>query len=93
MTSFVVTALVAAGLMVTPSEPLPDAGVYAPQTEVAQARGACDRAVEQALEMTGGELLSVQPARNGKPICRVTVLVVKANGRPKKIRLRIPMDF
>jgi len=93
MTSFVVTALVAAGLMVTPSEPLPDVAVYAPQTEVAQARGACDRAVEQALEMTGGELLSVQPARNGKPICRVTVLVVKANGRPKKIRLRIPMDF
>lgn len=93
MTSFVVTALVAAGLMVTPSEPLPDADVYAPHAEVAQARGACDRAVEQAIEMTGGELLSVQPARNGKPICRVTVLVVKANGRPKKIRLRIPMDF
>jgi hypothetical protein len=58
-----------------------------------EVRGACDRAVEQALAMTGGELLSVQPARNGKPICRVTVLVVKPNGRPKKIRLRIPMDY
>jgi hypothetical protein len=93
MTSFVVTALVAAGLMVTPSEPPPAADIYAPKAAVTQARGACERAVEQALAMTGGELLSVQPARNGKPICRVTVLVVKANGRPKKIRLRIPMDF
>ena len=93
MTSFVVTALVAAGLMVTPSEPLPDAAVYTPQTEIAQARGACDRAVEQALEMTGGELLSVQPAPSGKPISRLTVLVVKSKGRPKKIRIRIPKDF
>lgn len=93
MTSFVVTALVAAGLMVTPSEPVPDVALNTERPVVAEARGACDRAVEQALEMTGGELLSVQPARNGRPICRVTVLVVKANGRPKKIRLRIPMDF
>ena len=93
MTSFVVTALVAAGLMATPSEPVADAAVSTPKPAVTEARGACDRAVEQALEMTGGELLSVQPARSGKPICRVTVLVVKANGRPKKIRLRIPMDF
>lgn len=93
MTSFVVTALVAAGLMATPSEPPADAVVNAPKAQVAEARGACDRAVAQALEMTGGELLSVQPARSGKPICRVTVLVLKANGRPKKIKLRIPMDF
>jgi hypothetical protein len=56
-------------------------------------RGGCDRAVRQALEMTGGELLSVRPARNGKPICAVTVLVINAKGRPKKMRLRIPMDF
>ena len=93
MASFLVTTLLAAGLMVTPSDPPADVDTYEPQTEMAQVRGACDRAVEQALEMTGGELLSVQPARNGKPICRVTVLVVKANGRPKRIRLRIPMDF
>lgn len=93
MTSFVVTALVAAGLMATPSEPPADAVVNVPQAVVTEARGACDRAVAQALEMTGGELLSVQPARSGKPICRVTVLVLKANGRPKKIKLRIPMDF
>jgi hypothetical protein len=91
MASFLVTALVATGLMVSPSDPLPDAGLYAPK--VAEARGACDRAVEQALEMTGGELLSVQPARSGKPICRVTVLVVTPNGRPKKVKLKIPMDF
>ena len=93
MASFLVTTLLAAGLMVTPSDPPADVDTYEPQTGMAQVRGACDRAVEQALEMTGGELLSVQPARNGKPICRVTVLVVKANGRPKRIRLRIPMDF
>lgn len=93
MTSYLATALVAAGLMASPSAPLPDAGSQAPRTAVTEARGACDRAVEQALAMTGGELLSVQPARSGKPICRVTVLVVKPNGRPKKIRLRIPMDF
>jgi hypothetical protein len=93
MTSYIVTALLAAGLMASPSEPLPDAGINAPRAAVTEARGACDRAVEEALAMTGGELLSVQPARSGKPICRVTVLVVKPNGRPKKIKLRIPMDF
>ena len=90
MTSYLVTALLAAGLMVQPSEPPPDADINSVVTE---ARGACDRAVEEAIAMTGGELLSVQPARSGRPICRVTVLVVKPNGRPKKIKLRIPMDF
>jgi len=93
MTSYLVTALLATSLMATPSDPMPDAASFAPRVAVEEARGACDRAVEQALAMTGGELLSVQPARNGRPICRVTVLVVKPNGRPKKIRLRIPMDF
>ena len=93
MASYLVTALVATGLMVSPSDPVPDAATYSPKAAVTEARGACDRAVEQALEMTGGELLSVQPARSGKPICRETVLVVKPNGRPKKVKLRIPMDF
>ena len=93
MASFLVTALLATGLMVSPSDPLPDADTYAPGVAAAEARGACERAVEQALEMTGGELLSVQPARSGKPICRVTVLVVSPNGRPKKVKLKIPMDF
>jgi hypothetical protein len=93
MTSYIVTALLATGLMTAPSDPVP----YAANTDraevVTQVRGACDRAVQEAISMTGGELLSVQPARNGRPICRVTVLVVKQNGRPKKIKLRIPMDF
>lgn len=93
MASYLVAALVATGLMVSPSDPLPDAGTYAPKEALVEARGACDRAVEQALAMTGGELLSVQAARSGKPICRVTVLVVKPNGRPKKVKLRIPMDY
>lgn len=93
MTSYLVTALVAAGLMASPSGPVPAAATYSPETTVAEARGACDRAVEQAIAMTGGELLSAQPVRSGRPICRVTVLVVKPNGRPKKIKLRIPMDF
>ena len=93
MASYIVTALLAAGLMASPSDPVPDAGINAPGSAVTEARGACDRAVEEALSMTGGELLSVQPARNGNAICRVTVLVVKPNGRPKKIKLRIPMDF
>ena len=53
----------------------------------------CSRAARQAVEMTGGEVLSVVPARSGKPICKVTVLVIKANGRPKRIKLRIPMDY
>jgi hypothetical protein len=92
MTSYLVTALVAAGLMASPSDPPIVRAIPSPPA-VVDARGACDRAVEQALAMTGGELLSVQPARNGRPICRVTVLVVKQNGRPKKIKLRIPMDF
>lgn len=92
MTSYLISALVAAGLVASPSDP-PPARVIQTPAAVVDARGACDRAVEQALAMTDGELLSVQPARNGRPICKVTVLVVKPNGRPKKIRLRIPMDF
>lgn len=56
-------------------------------------QGSCQRAVQQALQMTGGELLSVRPARNGRPICAVTVLVMGAKGRPRKMRLRVPMDF
>jgi len=55
--------------------------------------GSCQRAVQQALQMTGGELLSVRPARNGRPVCAVTVLVIGAKGRPRKVRLRVPMDF
>ena len=93
MASYLVTALLAAGLMVSPSDPQPDADFNEPQAAVTAVQGDCDRAVEQALAMTGGELLSVQPARNGKPVCRVTVLVVQPNGRPKKVKLRIPMDF
>jgi len=56
-------------------------------------RGTCQSAAQQAIKMTGGELLSVRPARNGRPMCAVTVLVINANGRPRKVRLRIPMDF
>ncbi|MCB1448003.1 MAG: hypothetical protein KDJ87_20040 [Rhizobiaceae bacterium] len=93
MTSYLATALMAAGLMASPTGPLPDAGFYARKSALMQARGACDHAVEQALALTGGELLSVEPARNGRPICKVTVLVVKPNGRPKKIKVRVPMDF
>lgn len=93
MTSYLVSALLATSLMATPSGPLPDAATLAAKETVQEVRGACDRAVEQALAMTGGELLSVEPARNGKPICRVTVLVVSPNGRPKKIKFRIPMDL
>ena len=92
MTSYLVMALVAAGLTASPSDP-PNLRAIPAAPAVVDARGACDRAVEQALAMTDGELLSVQPARNGRPICKVTVLVVKPNGRPKKIKLRIPMDF
>ena len=42
--------------------------------------------------MTGGELLSVKANRN-QGVCVVTMLVIKQNGRPKKVRLRIPMDY
>ena len=60
---------------------------------MAQARGGCERAIEQAIAMTGGELLSVHPARNGRPVCVLTVLVINAKGRPRKVRMRIPMEF
>jgi hypothetical protein len=68
-------------------------GRLVPSAMLVQARGPCDHAVDQALAMTGGELLSVEPARSGKPICKVTVLVVNAKGRPKKIKLRLPMGL
>jgi hypothetical protein len=65
----------------------------APRPRMRNFRNACDAAVSKALAMTGGELLSVEPARNGRPICKVTVLVINKNGRPRKVKLRIPMDL
>ena len=53
---------------------------------------AIEGAVDQAMSMTGGELLSVKANRN-QGVCVVTMLVIKQNGRPKKVRLRIPMDY
>ena len=97
MTSLLVTSLVAAGLLAGPlaDPPVPDGrdGRIDPPAQVQNVRGECDRAVNEALAMTGGELLSVVPARNGRPICRVTVLVINKNGRPKKVKLKIPMDY
>jgi hypothetical protein len=95
MASFLVTSLLAAGLLVNPSaDEQYLADDYAPpQTQMVQARGGCERAIEQALAMTGGELLSVREARNGRPVCVLTVLVVNAKGRPRKVRMRMPMDF
>lgn len=51
----------------------------------------CTRAAAEAAAMTGGEVLSAMPVVSGRPICRVTVLVINARGRPKRVRLRIPM--
>jgi len=99
MASFLIPMLVAASVAVSDVPSGYDGNVppFDPQidgqTEVAQAYGNCMRAAQQAQAMTGGEVLSVVPARNGRPVCRVTVLVINARGRPKRIRLRIPMDF
>ena len=84
--------MLAAGLLVTPPVDAPYDD-YAPEMQMAQARGGCERAIEQAIAMTGGELLSVHPARNGRPVCVLTVLVINAKGRPRKVRMRIPMEF
>jgi hypothetical protein len=67
---------------------------YAPPPRRMRAnnRAACAGAVNQAMAMTGGELLSVKANRN-QGVCVVTMLVIKQNGRPKKVRLRIPMDY
>lgn len=67
---------------------------YAPPPRRLRAnnRAGCAGAVNQAMAMTGGELLSVKANRN-QGVCVVTMLVIKQNGRPKKVRLRIPMDY
>jgi hypothetical protein len=62
------------------------------QARQMEAGGSCAGAVSQATAMTGGEVLSVRPARN-QALCVVTMLVTNAKGRPKKVRLRIPMDY
>jgi hypothetical protein len=95
MASFILTSLLAAGVALAdvPANAAPlDLPVAPLATEVAQAYGGCASAVEQAVAMTGGEVLSVVPARNGRPVCKITVIVINAKGRPKRIRLRIPMD-
>jgi hypothetical protein len=95
MASKLLPSLVGAALMVTSAgaQEFQDGDYMQPDTTVTIVRGNCERAARQAVQMTGGELLSVHPARNGRPICAVTVLVINAKGRPKKVKLRIPMDF
>jgi hypothetical protein len=95
MVSKLMTSLVALAVMASPvvAQEYPEEEFPLPERQVSVVRGSCDRAAEQAVAMTGGELLSVRPARNGRPICAVTVLVINAKGRPKKVRLRIPMDM
>lgn len=95
MASRLMASLIALALMTAPAaaqEYSVDED-FAPENQITAVRGSCDRAAQQAIAMTGGELLSVRPARNGRPICAVTVLVINAKGRPKKVRLRIPMDM
>jgi len=94
MASLITTSLLAVGLLATPPA---DRGAlpqnHGPEILMAQARNGCGRAIAQALAMTGGELLSAHPARSGRPVCVLTILVTNAKGRPKKVRMRIPMDF
>jgi hypothetical protein len=85
MASFILQTLLAAGMGF--SSPLL---MSLPTMDMVKTvNGSCENAVQQALSETGGELLSVKPAHN---VCNITVLVVNAKGRPKKVRLRIPMD-
>jgi len=95
MVSKWIASLAGAALMVTSAaaQEYPDDDYVQQDTQQPIMRGTCDHAARQAVQMTGGELLSVRPARNGRPICAVTVLVINAKGRPKKMKLRIPMDF
>ncbi len=96
MASLILTTLLVAGVAIgelpatgggfdLPPAPLSD--------QATPAASGCGRAAQQAAAMTGGEVLSVEPARNGRPVCKVTVLVINARGRPKKVKLRIPMDY
>jgi hypothetical protein len=63
----------------------------APFQDVLYANGGCGAAASQAVQQTGGELLSAEPSSDGTS-CIVTVLVQeKNNGRPRKITLRLPM--
>ncbi|MFM2279449.1 MAG: hypothetical protein RLZZ444_1680 [Pseudomonadota bacterium] len=104
MASIIVTSLAAAGILAgSLADPLTDPLIVpqgfvsetapVPDAKVQPVRGDCAAAAAQAVAMTGGELLSVAPARNGRPFCQVVVLVINKNGRPRRIRLRIPMDL
>jgi hypothetical protein len=95
MVSKFLASLVCAAVMATSAaaQEYPDDDYVQQDNQVPVVRGTCDHAARQAVQMTGGELLSVRPARNGRPICAVTVLVINAKGRPRKMKLRIPMDF
>jgi hypothetical protein len=95
MVSKWIASLVGVAMMATSvaAQEYPDDDYVQQNNSMAVVRGTCTRAAQQAVQMTGGELLSVRPARNGRPICAVTVLVINAKGRPRKVRLRIPMDF
>ena len=85
MASFILQTLLAAGMGISSPQP----AILPTMDTVKTVSGSCEQAVQQALSETGGELLSVKPSRN---VCNITILVVNAKGRPKKVRLRIPMD-
>lgn len=95
MVSKWIASLVGAAMMATSvaAQEYPDDDYVQQGNSVTIVRGTCERAARQAVQMTGGELLSLRPARNGRPVCVVTVLVTNAKGRPRKMKLRIPMDF
>ena len=51
----------------------------------------CGNAAERVVADTGGQLLSAQPAPNGKA-CIITVLVQgKGNERPRRVRVKVPI--
>ena len=61
-----------------------------PRTQVLLVAGDCRVAAAKAVEQTGGQLLSTQPAPDGQS-CVITVLVQGNGERPRKVTVRLPM--
>ncbi len=93
MASFILTSLMVGSLAIgdMPAA-VPDLTARPQIGPVIKVGAACSNAAAEAVAMTGGEILSVEAARNGRPICKITVLVMNARGRPRKVKIRIPMD-
>lgn len=87
MAATFLTNMLAAGAVA-----LAGSGALSLPSDVQLASADCNAAAHRVVSQTGGQLLSVSAtSRNGRTVCRITVLVPgDGNKRPRKMTVTVP---